>query len=142
STLLLPRRCERRPEAVVPKLIIERTLAPMVRTSGRIAGWILVTAIVVLSLVPPNLRPDSGLPHGLEHFAIFWATGVAFAVGYSFLPLLATLLVAFSGAVEILQLFIPGRHARLSDFIVDALASVIGLMTILLLVQMRNRVRA
>ncbi len=114
----------------------------MVRTSGRIAGWILVTAIVVLSLVPPNLRPDSGLPHGLEHFAIFWATGVAFAVGYSFLPLLATLLVAFSGAVEILQLFIPGRHARLSDFIVDALASVIGLMTILLLVQMRNRVRA
>lgn len=101
-----------------------------------------MAVIVVLSVVPATLRPETSLPHGLEHFAIFWATGVAFAAGYSLTPLVVTLLIIFSGAVEFLQLFIPGRHARLSDFIVDALASVIGLTTVLLAARMRNRTRA
>jgi VanZ family protein len=90
----------------------------------------LAIAIVVLSVVPPALRPETGLPHGLEHFVIYWATGVAFVLGYELkLGLLATLLVFFSGAVEFAQLFVPGRHARLSDFIVDALATIVGAMT-------------
>lgn len=101
-----------------------------------------MTAIVVLSVVPPNQRPETSLPHDFEHFAIFWATGVAFALGYSLTPLLATALVAFSGAVEITQMFIPGRHARLSDFIVDAIASILGLITVSLGTQMRKRTRA
>jgi VanZ family protein len=109
---------------------------------ARVGGWTLVAAIVILSAVPATLRPETGMPHHLEHFAIYWATGLAFALGYSLTPLLATFLVVFSGAVEILQLFVPGRHARLSDFMVDALASVLGLMTVLLVAQMRNRRRA
>ena len=36
-------------------------------------------------------------------------------------------LVLFAGAIELAQLFVPGRHARLSDFVVDALAACIGL---------------
>jgi VanZ family protein len=108
---------------------------------ARIIGWSLATAIVVLSVVPATLRPETGVPHNIEHFAIYWATGLAFALGYSLTPLLAMALVIFSGAVEILQLSIPGRHARLSDFIVDALASVFGLITISLVTQMRNRMR-
>jgi VanZ family protein len=124
-------------------LIFRRTIAaapPPVL--ARVIGWSLAAAIVVLSVVPATSRPETGLPHYFEHFAIFWATGLAFALGYSLTPLLATILVVFAGGVEILQLFIPGRHARLSDFIVDALASVIGLMTVLLVTQMRNRPRA
>jgi VanZ family protein len=109
---------------------------------ARLGGWSLAAAIVVLSVVPATLRPETSLPHIFEHFAIFWATGLAFALGYSLTPLLATSLVVFAGAVEVLQLFIPGRHARLSDFVVDALASVIGLITVLLVTQMRNRRRA
>ena len=108
---------------------------------ARVGGWSLAAAIVMLSVVPATLRPETGLPHNIEHFAIYWATGLAFALGYSLTPLLATILVIFSGAVEVLQLFIPGRHARLSDFMVDALASVIGLTTVLLVTQMRNRTR-
>jgi VanZ family protein len=109
---------------------------------ARAVGWSLVAAIVILSIVPATLRPETGLPHDFEHFAIYWSTGLAFAVGYSLTPLLATRLVIFCGAVEILQLLIPGRHARLSDFIVDGLASVIGLLTVLLVMQIRNRTRA
>jgi VanZ family protein len=75
------------------------------------------------------LRPETGLPHGIEHFVIYWATGLAFALGSELKPgLLATRLVFFSGAVEIAQLFVPGRHARLSDFIVDGLAITVGVI--------------
>ena len=37
------------------------------------------------------------------------------------------LLVGFVGVIEIAQLVVPGRHARLSDFLIDAFAVSIGL---------------
>jgi VanZ family protein len=95
----------------------------------RIVAWLLALAIVVLSLVPPNLRPVTDAPHDLEHLGIFAATGFAWGLGYGqrYFPV-AIGLVIFAGAIEIAQLFVPGRHARLSDFIVDALATCIGLL--------------
>jgi VanZ family protein len=107
---------------------------------ARIAAWSLATAIVVLSVVPPGLRPETLAPHFLEHFAIYAATGLAFGLGYERQHgLLAILLVIFSGTVEIAQLFAPGRHARLSDFIVDALAACFGMMTAALINRLRGR---
>jgi VanZ family protein len=95
----------------------------------RIAAWALAAAIAILSLVPPALRPGTGAPHSVEHFTIFAATGFAFGLGYRDRHhLLAVLLVIFSGSIEIAQLFVPGRHARLSDFIIDAIAACIGLI--------------
>lgn len=104
-----------------------RKASLQILTVARIAAWSLAAAIVVLSLVPPSLRPETGVPHKLEHFLIFAATGAAFGLGYDLgLVLLATQLVSFAGAVEIAQLFVPGRHARLSDFIVDGVAICVG----------------
>lgn len=99
----------------------------------RAIAWTLAAAIVVLSIVPPRLRPETTLPHGLEHFAIFFTTGVAFSMGYrpNRLSLIA-LLVIFSGVVELSQLFVPGRHARALDFVVDGLAVCAGVVTPLL----------
>jgi VanZ family protein len=97
---------------------------------ARIAAWSLVALIVALSVVPPSLRPETGVPHDLEHFTIYFVTGFAFALGYDLRrALLAPLLVIFTGAIEIAQLFVPGRHARLSDFIVDAFAVCVGLVS-------------
>jgi VanZ like family len=97
--------------------------------AARIAAWSLAAAIVVLSLAPPALRPKTGAPHSLEHLTIYVATGFAFGLGYKRkLGLLAILLVIFSSFIEIAQLFVPGRHARLSDFIIDAVAVCIGLV--------------
>jgi VanZ family protein len=106
----------------------------------RIAAWCLATLIVVLSVVPPGLRPETSAPHDLEHFIIFWATGALFRLGYSFHSnLLVILFVIFAGVVEILQLVAPGRHARLSDFLVDALAMCIGLLLGFFVKQLRSR---
>jgi VanZ family protein len=95
--------------------------------AARIAAWLLAAAIVLLSVVPAWLRPETDVPHDLEHFTIFFATGVAFGLGYSPRPkLVAALLVIFAGAVELAQIVDPGRHARVGDFIVDALAAYVG----------------
>ena len=102
--------------------------------AAQIVAWILATTIAVLSVVPPDLRPETGVPHNLEHFLIYAATGIAFSLGYDRSPtVLAILLVLFSAAVEIAQLFVPGRHARLVDFVTDALAACTGVAAVLLL---------
>jgi VanZ family protein len=104
----------------------------------RIAAWSLAGAIVVLSLLPPSLRPETGQPHVFEHFLIFATTGAAFGLGYEARRgFLAIQLVIFSGAVEIAQLFAPGRHARLSDFLIDAIAISSGSVAASLVKQVR-----
>jgi hypothetical protein len=108
---------------------LTREMSAAIRIIGRVGGWVLAAAILTLSFVPPTLRPDTGAPHDFEHFAIFCATGVAFGVGYGgSRRLISIALVAFAGAVELGQLFVPDRHARLSDFIVDAAAACIGVL--------------
>jgi VanZ family protein len=97
--------------------------------AARVAAWILAIAIVVLSVVPPDLRPETNLPHYLEHFLIFFITGIAFGLGYRRnLTLLASFLFLFAGLVEIAQLFRADRHARISDFLIDILALWVGLI--------------
>jgi VanZ family protein len=93
----------------------------------RASAWLLALAIVVLSLVPPSYRPTTEASHNIEHLAIFLTTGFAFFVAYPDRPFaLAAGLVIFCGAIELSQRWVPGRHARLSDFIVDAAATCIG----------------
>jgi VanZ family protein len=106
----------------------------------RLGGWCLALLITALSLVPPDLRPESGTPHRFEHFAIFCATGAAFGLGYTSnrrLPL-AIVLVIFAGAIEFAQIFAPGRHARISDFLVDAFAACIGVAVSALVTDFAN----
>lgn len=97
--------------------------------TARIAAWLLLIVIVVLSLVPPELRPETGAPHNLEHFVLFAAAGLAFGFGYNRRPaMVAFALIIFAGAIELAQTLSPGRHARLSDFIVDAAAMCVGVV--------------
>ena len=104
----------------------------------QVAAWLLALAIIVLSLGPPSIRPMTAAGHGLEHLLMFLATGVAFALGY---PrrywILAIALLAFAAAIEIAQIWVPGRHARLSDFVIDATVSCLGAGLSYLLVKLR-----
>ena len=93
----------------------------------QITGWALLVAITVLSFVPPNSRPETCALHSLEHLALFVPTGLAFALGYApryFLQLFA--LMIFTVAVELGQMWVPGRHARLSDFLINVLGLCLG----------------
>jgi VanZ family protein len=45
-------------------------------------------------------------------------------------------LLAFTAAIEIAQIYVSGRHARLSDFLVDVAALYVGLGLSYLLVKL------
>jgi VanZ family protein len=98
-------------------------------SATRFVAWALAVIIVILSIVPPSLRPETIAPHDLEHAGIFLITGLAFGLAYDCSRgWLAGCMVIFSATVEVLQLFVPGRHARVSDFVVDAAAICSGLI--------------
>jgi hypothetical protein len=85
--------------------------------------------IVFLSMAPPELRPVTPLPHIIEHAGIFALAGINFALGYPGRErLLSTGAILFCAGIELVQLAIPGRHARLSDFLVDAAAALVGVL--------------
>jgi VanZ family protein len=94
---------------------------------ARALTWLLSLVIVALSLVPPSLRPVTAAPHKLEHFAIFVMWGLAFGM-WNRVNQGSQIVVAilFAGAIEIVQYWIPGRHSRISDFVVDAGAASVG----------------
>ena len=105
--------------------------APSIRLVARLVGWLLLTAIVFLNLSPPSYRPVTSVGHDLEHFLIYLVLGVFFGIGYARRWwLLALGLVGFTAAVEFAQLFVPGRHARLKDLVIDAAAVCLGIAII------------
>ena len=60
---------------------------------------------------------------------IFFAAGITFAAGYPRREWLLTVgAIFFCAGIELAQLAVPGRHARLGDFIVDAIAALAGLL--------------
>ena len=108
-------------------ILIKRLHAASMKAVFQVAAWLSLLLIVVLSVVPPEDRPMTPAPHDIEHIIIFFVTGSAFGFGYSTrLQVQAVLLIAFAAAIELIQLGVPGRHSRLSDFIVDAFGASIG----------------
>ena len=99
------------------------------RRIAQATGWVLLFAIAAISLGPPELRPDTGFPHDLEHAAIWFLAGLSFGLSYpnNFIAWLLGL-CAFTLAIEIMQLWIPGRHARVLYFVVDIVAVAAGLL--------------
>ncbi len=106
----------------------------------QIAGWLCVALIAALSLVAPSMRPVTILPHDLEHAAIFALTGFALAAGYpNRTQLHMSGLVIFAAVVELAQVYAPGRHARMIDFVVDALSACLGVALAAALTWLRAR---
>lgn len=105
----------------------------------RAGGWVCLAAIGALSLVAPSMRPVTFLPHSFEHVAIFALAGLAIGLGY---PNRATqhaiALTLFAGAIELAQFYAPGRHPRVSDFVVDALGACAGVVFALMLTRVRR----
>jgi VanZ family protein len=103
----------------------------MTRLTCRAAFIILVASITLLSLVPPALRPVTAAPHSIEHLLIFAVTAAAMALAFSWRWWAqAAGLALFAVAIETAQLFVPGRHARLSDLVVHLFGAGLGLAAV------------
>ena len=58
-----------------PHVLHSETLKSLLLIFSRAVAWILLVVIVILSLVPHQLRPETGLPNNFEHAGIFAAAG-------------------------------------------------------------------
>ncbi len=71
-------------------------------------------------------------PSSLSGWRSDWPTG-------AIARLTAAGTIVLIGVLEILQLWVPGRHARLEDFVVDALAASAGLLLVTAIEWIRAR---
>ena len=102
---------------------------PVLQRLARWAGWLLVLAIVVLSAVPGNVRPHTGLPGVLEHFAVYLGVSGLLAVGYErrvAASVVALVLCLMAVNLELVQIFVPHRFASPLDAAAGASGAVIG----------------
>lgn len=117
--------------AIDPPKSSTRTIAPLLMRLARIAGWAGIAAITILSLVPGAERPHTGLPGQAEHFAAYACTGFALSIAYIGLRtrlIFWSCLAAASGVFEILQIWIPGRDAKVQDVLCSTLGLTTGLL--------------
>ena len=93
----------------------------------RLFAWLLAAAVTFATLGPPQYRPHSNFGQDGEHALAFVLIGLAFGFAYPRNRLFTVgVSVVLIGVLELLQLWMPGRHARLEDFAVDAMAACAG----------------
>jgi VanZ family protein len=99
----------------------------MTTTVLRLIAWLLAAAVTFATVGPARFRPHFAITHDGEHALAFVLVGFVFSLAYPRhrLPS-AGVAVVLIGMLELLQRLVPGRHARLEDFIVDALAALAG----------------
>ena len=83
-------------------------------------------AIVALSLVPGEWRPSTGLAKELEHGTAYFIVAVVLTIaGLAPWPRILAIVV-LAAALEIGQIFVPGRDSNLTDFLASAAGALLG----------------
>jgi hypothetical protein len=104
----------------------------------RVGAWLAVLTIVVLSVVPGNLRPHLLGNDYFEHLAAYFVAGSLFAIGFPRpMQQLAswTLLATCAGVLELVQRSIPDRTASIGEFAIGVFGAGLGIMAILVIRQ-------
>ena len=92
------------------------------------AAWSYLFALLILTVIPADERPVLGFRHELEHFIAFAPAGILFGVSFAGRTTwLYPGALAFTLLLELSQIALPSRHARISDFVIDAAAACLGL---------------
>lgn len=93
----------------------------------RLVAWLLAAAVTLVTLGPADVRPHPVLGQQGDHALAFLLVGILFGLAYPQRRwTVSAVAVALIGLLEITQLWVPGRHARFEDFVVDALSACIG----------------
>jgi hypothetical protein len=100
----------------------------MTKSFAQVLAWSLAAAIVVMTLGPVGLRPQLGHP-SIERFIAYVTVGGAFSIAYpKHRAWVALAVVCGALGLEMGQLLVPGRDARLTDAMVKAVGAVCGVL--------------
>ncbi|RWL44530.1 MAG: hypothetical protein EOR60_18100 [Mesorhizobium sp.] len=95
---------------------------------SRLAALALLALITFATLSPIQLRPYLG-DANVERALAYVLLGLALALGFpSRVTQTVLFICAVAGVLEFLQLFDPGRHARVVDAVLKAAAGVAGIV--------------
>jgi VanZ family protein len=93
------------------------------------ANWFIIFGLVIVTIVPAGQRPVSGFAQGLEHFVPFFIAGLIFQLAYPrSLRINLVYGTIFTLTLELSQIPLSTRHARLTGFIVDTLGVCLGMI--------------
>lgn len=99
-----------------------------VRRALRLAAWVSLAFIAVVTVGPLGVRPETGLPPQVERLLAFAVVGALFAAAYPKHILLAAVVVIGAAILlEVLQLLSPSRHGRVFDAGVKIVGGIVGL---------------
>src|SRR5215217_7804489 len=101
----------------------------------RCSAWFCVFLIAYLSLVPQDLEIRTPAPPGVEHAFAYGVTAGLLALAYPIQPLWLIIgsLSAYSGMMELLQSFSPGRHPGLNGMLWSSAGAILGSLLVTLL---------
>ncbi len=109
------------------------------RMALRVAAWLLLAALIFVTLSPIDLRPVSALPTQLERAAALGLVGFVFALAYPRrILLVAAIVLGATVALELLQLMQPSRHGRLVDVAVKLVGGAAGIIAGWFVTRRRN----
>jgi glycopeptide antibiotics resistance protein len=93
----------------------------------RAAAWLSLGVILLSTLVPIELRPQSPFSANWERLLSFFVAGLLFSLAYP-RRLLLVIVVVVGAAIgfELLQLFAGTRHAQVRDMMVKLLGGGVG----------------
>lgn len=107
------------------------------RRRWRVVSVLLLLAVVALALMPqPPTALSTGwdkMNHALAFCALGFAWRLAFPAGWRQALGVALALLAFGGAIEVAQSFVPGRQADGIDLLADAVGGAAGLAMVAVL---------
>lgn len=93
----------------------------------RLAAWILVAAIVIITLVPIGFRPVVTANPSYERAGAYAAAGLLMMLGYArHWPWVLVGSLVLAGGLEASQTLTSTRHGRLDDALVKAGAALLG----------------
>lgn len=107
----------------------------------RLAGWVAVAAIAVLSLVPGEARPHTIESGQVEHLIAYAGTSLLLALGYLWrvrAVAIGAALTGYAAILEAMQILIPGRGPRLVDFAMSSLGVWLAIALVGLWLWRRN----
>ena len=97
----------------------------------RAVGWACVVVIVVVSLVPGDARPDTGIPGQIDHIIAYCGTASLLGLGYPAAKSrfgMIVMLISLAATLEVAQRWIPGRHPQFIDFAASVAGTCLGML--------------
>jgi VanZ family protein len=97
----------------------------------KVIAWIWFIGLAVASWTPGQEMVRTGFNTRLEHAVAYLIAGIATIIAYPRKPIwsIAAILCAYAGILELGQMYIPGRHAALLDWIASSSGVLCASMT-------------